>query len=631
MELINPHHAADSPPTDPNIPLDRLDEKRLLPALWRLFDQAKTVRKPYEGPWDEYRRFWRGDQRVGRENPQFIYNHIYKVVEQVVGTMSEEDFKITVLPVERDDEEFARILTLAAEWTVERMNMLEHARGWVRDAYVDGTGIVKTIWNPDLNRGLGNTAFRSIDLERLYFDPDATSIHPAENDAVFMCHETFVPTAYIKRKWDDEVDADEDLSDKQYGKSQFVTANRITPQGTVFQPRIEGTPKAIITKRARLGEFFVRDHVLLDYGLALPEKTRSKARYPQWYIVNATRKKIHAVRKSPYLDLPYTAFIPTRIKNQFYGFSEVQNLLDPQREYNLRRDQLSRHAAFHAQPMMMVDPRARYNHQNMVVGPGKVYPLLGQAEFLSVPPIDQAAVDSATISLRDLEDISAVHDVARGQRAPNVSAGVAIEALQAKAATRTNARSKILEKRLNAVAEHVIHNLVKFWTVPRTIRLLGESETPEFREVNLPALLQKMSETLEFDVRVKVGGSAAQRELIEQQAIVLHQQQAIDREALLDALQYPNRYRIIERMEAKEQEAAEQAAQAQAGAAGVGPAPAAPEEQFAAATTVGELPEGIQSVMQWAVETFGEEVANNEILPALQQEFAEATAEPEIV
>jgi len=631
VELINPHHAADSPPTDPNIPLDRLDTKRLLPALWRLFDQAKSARKPFEGPWDEYRRFWRGDQRIGREQPQFVYNHIYKVVEQVVGSMSEEDFKITVLPVERDDEEFARILTLAAEWTVERMNMLEHARGWVRDAYIDGTGIVKTIWNPDLNKGLGNSAFRSIDLERLYFDPDATSIHPAENDAIFMAHETLVTTAYIKRKWDDDVDADEDLSDKQYGKSQFVAANRVTPHGTVFQPRIEGSPKAIITRRARLVEFWVRDHVLMDYGLALPEKTRSKAKHKDWYIVNATRKKIHAARHSPYLDAPFTAFVPTRIKNQLYGFSEVQNLLDPQREYNLRRDQLSRHAAFHAQPMMMVDPRARYNHQNIVVGPGKVYPLLGQAEFLSVPPIDQAAVDSATISLRDLEDISAVHDVSRGQRAPNVSAGVAIEALQLQAATRTNARSKILEKRLNTVAEHIIHNLLKFWTVPRTLRLLGESEVPEFREVDLPSLLKQMGESLEFDVRVRVGGSAAQRELVEQQAIALYSQQGIDREALLDTLQFPNRYRIIERMEAKEAEAAQQAAQLQAGAAGQEPVPTDPEEQFAGATNVDELPEGLQGVMAWAVENFGAEVANNEILPALQQEVAAEGAEPEIV
>jgi hypothetical protein len=635
MELINPHIGGDQPPTDLNIPLDRLDEKWLLPALWRLFDASKSARKQFEGPWEEYRRFWRGDQRVGREKPQFIYNHIYKITEQVVGTMSEEDFKITVLPTESDDEEIARILTLAADWTVQRMNMLENARGWVRDAYVDGTGVVKTYWQPDLHKGKGNTAMRSIDLERLYFDNESTSIHPAENDASWMAHETFVTTAYIKRKWGDEVDADEDLSDKQYGRSTFVTANRVTPHGTAFQPRIEGAPKAVVTRRARLAEFWVRDHVLVDYGLAIPEKQRRKAKSPQWLIVNATRKKIHAIRKSPYIDLPFTPFIPTRVKNQLYGLSEIQHLMDPQRDYNLRRDQLSRHAAFHAQPMMMVDPRARYNHQNIVVGPGKVYPLLGQATFMQSPPIDQAAVDSATISLRDMEDISAVHDVSRGQRAPNVSAGVAIEALQAKAATRTNARSKILEKRLQNVAEHVVHNLVKFWTMPRTLRMLGESETSEFREIDLPGLLRQMEDTLEFDVQVKLGGSRAARELEEQQAIILHQQQAIDRTALLDSLQFPNRERIVARMEVKEQEQQQMMLAAQQGAAGGAPggapAPAPPGDVGAivGAPDVASLPPELQGVMQWAVENFGEDVTNQQILPALQQEIAEAAATEE--
>jgi len=278
----------------------------------------------------------------------------------------------------------------------------------------------------------------------------------------------------------------------------------------------------------------------------------------------------------------------------------------------------------------MVDPRARYNHQNIVVGPGKVYPLLGQAQFLQTPPIDQAAVDSATISLRDMEDISAVHDVSRGQRAHNVSAGVAIEALQPKAAASTNARSKILEKRLQNVAEHVVHNLVRFWTVPRTLRMLGESETSEFREIDLPRLLKEMEKTLEFDVQVKLGGSRAARELEEQQAIILHQQQAIDREALLDSLQFPNRERIVARMEAKEKEQQEQLLAAQQGAGGAAPAAPAPPGDVGAivgAPDVASLPPELQAVMQWAVENFGEEVTNRDILPQLQQEIAETAAE----
>jgi len=621
VEVQNPYHGEDLLLVrEPEVPLDRRKGKDLLAAVWRLHDRGRYARKPYEPLWDEYRRFWRGDQRTARESPKYIFNHVFKIVEQIVATMTEEMFTINVLPTEPQDEELTETLTKAAQWSVERMNALMLMRQFIRDGYVDGTAIGKTFWNPDLERGLGNSGFRPVDNLRFIPDPDATSIHPAANDALFVVQELLVDTDYVYRRYGKRVDADEDLTDKKYPGDEVMTASRVTPTGTVSMPPVQGSPRQILTRRCRMIEAWVRDFLLVDYGVSLPDKLRQKAEEPNWVIVTATRDQLLDVRPNPYPYFPFVSYVPTGISNQFYGFSEVQNMIDPQREYNTRRTQVAKHAAYHASPAGMISPRSRLDHNNLRIEPGRVYPLFGDFQWLQAAPLDSAVITSAQLSLNDLEDITGVPPIARGYKEPNVSAGVAIEALQGQALTRINAKTKAFEEPLRQIAENIVGNILRYWTEPRIIRLIGDTDTPIFQKIDLADVLRRARDVLQFDVRVRVGNTVAQKIAKQNTAIALANFQILDAEAILEAFEWPGRRQILERLEKRRQEEMQLAASQQQQAAGPPENPLDPGV-VSQAQSVEDLPPEIRALFDELRSSGMSEEDMNTTLLMLQEEL----------
>ena len=626
VEIVNPHLGAQSGglTPEPQVPLDQLSGEKLLRTVWLLYDKARGARKSLEPTWEEYQRAWRGDLRLKGERPKYYFNHISKITEHIVSSMTNGLFKIKVLPEGPEDEEVAETLENAANWTLKRMNPLVELQNFVRDGYIYGTVPSKIVWNPNLEQGLGNSEYRTLDIRRFYIDPDATSIHPSRDDALFLIHEVFADTNYIWRRYKKRVDADEDLLDRNF-RTEFVSANRSTPLGVVSMPSVQGAPGHVITRRTRVIEVWVRDYVLAAYGFAIPKELRSRAKEPDWLVVTATRKDILEVKSNPYGRLPFVVWRPIPQTGHFHGFSELQNLLDPQLEYNERRTQLTEHAAFYAHPMGLVDPRARFDWRNIVVGPGKIYPLRGQFEFAQVPTIDSAVIQSAMQSLSDMEDISGVHDVARGQREPQITAGVAIQALQEKAELRVSSKRELLTDALSEQAELVILNIVNRWMVPRMVRLLGETKTQQFQRINLPKLLRAGKEVFQFDVQVEVARPETEKLIARQEALLLAQGDFIDQRALLDALEYPNREAIIARMEQKEQEQIALAQQLQQGPGGNGnapPQPISPEEAIMNAEGIEDLPPEIGALIEWLQENLPEElgVAGN-IVPMLRREL----------
>jgi hypothetical protein len=581
--------------------------------------------------WKEYWDGWDGSLKIAETNqpPVHYFNHLWKLAEQVVARLSEQAPEWSVLPVERDDEELAGVMEKYLDWTMRSAKTAGPIQECIRNGEIIGTGIWKTPWNPDANRGRGNNELYSCDPLRVYFDLSKTRL----DQMTFIIHEYFLETAYIKRRWGVDIAAVQTFSDLETDQGLVVTANRSTAFGTASLPVVYGNPEGtIITGRTRVLECWLRDTVLQSTGISLPVGQRHKAKHPDWFVVYAVEDKLlpekgaadgkgAGVMRVPYKEPPFVVYRPITKETQFYGVSPMHPLLDPQRDYNEGREQLRNHRMRHAQPRITVDPRYPLDMDELSNRDQPIHIPPGGIAYLHPPPLGREVLDATNMAAADLEDISGIHDVARGQRVPQLTAGVAIQTLQQKAETRINARTPLLGEALIDVGRHFLNNGATQVGLAGMLRLAGKSE-PDLTKLSAQELAAATDEVLDFDVTVVVGSSSAQRSELQSMAVMLAQAGIIDGEAVLTLFKVPGMWKILERMERK----AEMQAQLEAGQQPQAEPPdPASDEQVSQATDVSQLPPNLQAIIESVREELGDDAAQH-ALQGLTRERAEAMA-----
>jgi hypothetical protein len=219
------------------------------------------------------------------------------------------------------------------------------------------------------------------------------------------------------------------------------------------------------------------------------------------------------------------------------------------------------------------------------------------------------------MSLADQQ--SGVHDVTAGRKPTGVTAAAAIQELQDAAQTRIRLKERNLQAALVQMGNMIVSRMLQFYTSPRVVRITGAQGWPEFYEVYFsrteygnykanrktyefaPATRQynavgdwsEVGESKgEFDIEVQAGTSLPfMKQRRSQLAMNLYSASppAIDQEALLKTVDFPDYQEVMRRMQG--QQANTQAQQGQQGAAPVmgGPMPPpSPAEQQVAAPTI---------------------------------------------
>ena len=580
------------------IPYDRLSGVALRESVWLNYERSKAARQPYDALWAILWDFWRGNhwEKPADSNQnildeyRYAINKIYENVEHIVALLTGDDFDFTVKPTEANDVEFAQDLSAALQWSMTRdeVDIVGTIDVLVRCTYVLGTGILKTIWDPDAEEGEGNIFLEVVDPFRFYPELEKTELDKMS----CVTEELFLDVNYIRRRWGKEVAGDADISDSKLAGGGFVSAVRGMPSATVRGPLVVGSPFEKTLPRARVLMSWVRDFVLAEHGIATPEPQRHKAKHPNWYLVYTTRNDILEVADNPTPGgkLPYTVYRLVRWMNHFYGFSEVQPLCDPQRELNARRSAIALYAARHAEPKLFASRSVREDIQVIASGIGGAYVAEpGEVWHLPVPSLSPEILASVNLAANDIAEISGISKASRGIREPNISAGITYERLQEKAEVRPEAHTKKLEWFLRKVGRLASSYILRHWTQPRLVRMVG-AVTQKSLVVDLGKWINDPGAVMKYDVDVEIGSSRRVSAMKEKWAPILFQLQAIDRQALLEMLEIPDSYDILQRMDEREREE-----KAMALAAQTGQQPQqTPEQQALEAQTPDNLPEGLR-------------------------------------
>jgi len=397
-------------------------------------------------------------------------------------------------------------------------------------------------------------------------------------------------------------------------------------------------------KVVRVFECWVRDETLDEQ--AIEDKTTGeqkvilKKKYPRGRVITVlpdSRVLLQAV-DNPYADgkFPYVRFVDTVIPGSFWGEGEVGPIMETQKLINKVGATITDWCNRMTNAVWIIDDDSGVNPASLTNQVGMIIPKKRGTEVRreQAPALPNEVFEFYNLLMRLIDQQSGVHDTSRGRTPTGVTAASAIQSLQDADQTRIRLKERNLQASLIQLGYMVTSRMLQFYTSPRVVRITGAQEWPEFYEIFFsreeqqqqgnpypdqfpdsqemiptkryvanskqyqfsPSTRQYVAVTEwqqtapskgEFDVEVQAGTSLPfMKQRRSNLAFQLYQAQAIDQEALLDAVEFPKKDEIMRRMDQKKQaDAAAQAAQqaaaqpapqgpdayAQMGAAPVGP------------------------------------------------------------
>jgi hypothetical protein len=164
--------------------------------------------------------------------------------------------------------------------------------------------------------------------------------------------------------------------------------------------------------------------------------------------------------------------IPT---GSFYPESVITDLLDPQREYNRTRNQLTEAKNRMSKPQLLA-PKGSIQASRISSEPGQIIeymPGLAPPQPLQLQGIPNYVLQELDNLLADMEDISSQHAVSRGGTTSGVTAATAINFMQERDDALMTTTYQSIEDGWEKIAKQTLSHVVQFWNTKRTVSVTG--------------------------------------------------------------------------------------------------------------------------------------------------------------
>lgn len=550
--------------------------KEMLPArIEQLFNESKSHRAQRVDRWRKAYRLvhnqaWSPLRESWMASPQV--SETYPIISAMAGWMTDMRPGLSVLPfmaphtplantlqqVSRDLETALRAAWTNYEWDAEIEKCLF-------DAMMYGTGFLKTVWHPHLADGLGDVDLTRVDPLSIYPDPSAHSLE----DANYIVEARRLSIQEIDRRFpgfakkliglDDtgyDIDERRDPFNEQ-GNVPMSNTGAISP---VTAPRwgLPGQAREHVFQQDGITvlEAWLREHAEVE-----DEETGALHLVDQWRVVIIAGGMVLLDR--PARDLyghgehPYARYV-LHDMGDFWGVSLVDHLAPIQIALNRLVASLQSHAELVGNPNLLEPSNSGIPRQRVVNKPGQRLTTNTSAtnmiRWLEPPKMSPEVMQLVQYYTGEMERVSGLSAIVRGMQPQGRNAEGVIDSVQEAAFVRVRLALRSLERSLRAIGRKAASMISENYTEPRWVSIVGESgeqtsTTFHARHFYLQDLDQQGPAPLRFTVMVQAGGEQPiSREQRQEKAMRLFALGGIDRIALLDAFDYPNRQPIIQRI-----------------------------------------------------------------------------------
>ena len=616
--LLNEHEGVAQAPVETYQEPQEERQARMLAE--HLYQSAKRHRKKYDESWLGYYKFFRGKQWE-EKRPSYrhseVINMVFKSIQSVVPIMTDSKPKVAFLPQEPSDLELSEILNEVCESDWDKYGWLYNLTETIYESHFYGTGLGYTGFDSNANLGAG--AIDRCSADPFYFFPDPNAENVNGKKTRYAVYAEPVDIDVLKSEYPDKARfIRSDLDDLQYDDKtnleeiKYRAPNRDKVYGeTSERPDHGRRPMALkICVYIKSGEVIeqAREKLGLNGEKTGEMEYESRLKYPNGRKIVTGGGVLLEDGPMPFDDglIPYSRLTNYILPREFWGMSEIEQLKSPQVMFNKLISFVMDVLTLMGNPIWVVDNDSGIDTDNLFNRPGLVVEKnkgseVNRQEGVQLQPYVLQVIDRMKSWF---DDMSGDSDVSRGISSEGVTAASAITALQEASRTRVRQKSRNLDQYLQDDGILYKNRVFQYYTAPQVFRLTrnnavqkyfkfhvenrpqpdGSSQTvatvrpyiqdPETGQWHESLEAKEYIRRGDFDVKVTTGSSLpfAKKERADM-AFELFDRQIADAEEVLDAIDYPNKEKLLLRMQQKAAEAA--AMGSPPGAPGQGPPPPA--------------------------------------------------------
>jgi len=554
-------------------------------------DAALSGRTPV---WDRYRKKYRRGltylvNDMSSKGVVYFTNYIFGNVETMKATLTKNLPLITVKPVGEQDDIASDVMTRVMTSVMEKGELKKATKGMVHNGLISTLGYIKTHFSPEENK----VVFESVLPENMLVDPLASTLKDTRyvvqrrpSVSVEEIYATFgVVAEPVRKKKDLEIASLYDDTDAQGDNSYFNSDTTKSMVGEVFD----------------VYEAWIR--------------CWDEDRENDWYVVTIAGETTLKEEFSVYEhnQLPYDVWfcIEDESADDYYtrGAGTVEEIEPLQDRADAMDIKIMKHLTLMTNRQRYISAQAGLNANTIDNTAGRIYIVNGDPSktvYYDVPPaLNQEIYNYRSDVEPAMQTVSGIFDVMQGRRPTGITAGRAISELKDSAETRTSNMSESVGATLKGVATKGLSIVLQFYDdemllkatdadegemyrvaadYPEELQNIGTPEVgedgqflvgedggfvyaepedaeeidPELEaareqwklENNIALILSEVD--YEWDVAIDTDSALpvvkSERGQI---AADMFRLGAIDRQALLDTLDFPNRRKILARLEAE--------------------------------------------------------------------------------
>lgn len=571
----------------------------------KLYAQGKQVRKTYDQDWSKWERWYKGQQYDWRR-PSYkaspALNILRPTVQTILPILTDTSPSFDIMPQEPSDFQFADIINELVDSWWQKRNMQMVITYPILDCLIMPAGVVKCVWNDDLD-GVGDIEVTRVDPRNIYIDADATDF----TDAKYCIEEKWMAISELRMKFPDKsklITGGKTSTDPMKTLEQNLYSGQINLQSPIDQDipietsgnvQYNSSYSAGDIKTLKVLECWIQsdelEEIQQDDKEAGTSKTILKKKYPRGQVITILpdSQVLLQVAENPYGDgrFPYVRFVDNVVPGKFWGEGEVGPLLETQKLINKVGATITDWCNRMTNNVWILDDDSGVT-PNMITN--QVGLILTKRRGTEVkrdpaPPLPPEVFSFYQLLMALADQQSGVHDVTAGRKPTGITAAAAIQEMQDASQTRIRLKERNLQASLVQLGYMVTSRMLQFYTTPRVVRITGKSEWPEFFEVYFSKSEQDSytanqkhyefaPETRqykavgewteigpskgEFDIQVQAGTSMPfMKQRRSQLAFQLYTAQppAIDQEALLKTVDFPDYQEVMRRMQMQSEQA----------------------------------------------------------------------------
>lgn len=490
----------------------RDDERVQLVMRFKREAEDSEKRKNAVARWQEADRYIDGEQwsetdlkKLDPHQSHLVINRIFPVQETRVALMTENLVQVEVLPRDAADDTFAKELDgfLIHEWERQGWSSVFAITLWQASAH--STAFIKTYWDVHAEGGRGAAKLEPVSNYDLFIDEKAR-IRDGKLHAKFVIHRFELTRNQILAIYNrDIVETPPEVprsARPTQGDAQTSGLLKEEATDTIFLTGKPSTTSTSDDSRAPdyvppqdtyevLECWYMDDERVETEEFDDVDHNRSELKYPNGRILTICNGRLLYDAPNELGFFPFVPITERPTLREIYPPSTINHLVEPQREYNKRRSQISDHAELCCNPIMIISSLAAIEQDTHLNKPGSRHVSMdgmspdGGIRFLIPPPLGDEAGEGVILAHQDIDEISGMHEVNRGEEPTQARSGVAIQHLQQSGKTRTSWHSDNNDVGLIQVYRNVISMYLDFVDEARKYRFTDpESLAQRFGELN---------------------------------------------------------------------------------------------------------------------------------------------------